>query len=144
MASFRLPPCHWALLLLALIALSHYSHAVDYYVDVVLPRTGGTSAQNAKYEQMALAAELAETDINNEWSTNNFVLTVKDSANDGATSLKHVLDSAQAAQARVAIIGAGPDDMTRSAAQLLKNFDVRGPILTFHTSSSAPPLPASL
>lgn len=119
---------------MALIAVTHYSHAVDYYVDVVLPKTGGTTVQNSKYSQMAASALQAASDITSTWSGDQLIVTVKDNANDGATSLSQVYESSQASPARVAVIGAGADDVTRSAAQLLKYFGVR--------LSCAPPPPS--
>lgn len=115
------------LCLLVLFALFlHVANAETYGINVILPRTGGLD--NTLYEAAAQAADLAKIDINSLWTSANtgdtLVVTVKDSASDGATSMRLGYEAAQDASV-LAVVGAGPDNMTLPMAQLLYNWDVR-------------------
>lgn len=113
-----------ALLLVLFALLSCSAHAETYDVHVILPRTGGLN--DPVYEAAADAAELARNVVNSElWAGtgDTFNLVVKDSQSNGARSLSLALAAHD--ENAIAVVGAGPDNMTLPCAQLLYNFDVR-------------------
>jgi hypothetical protein len=118
---------------LVIFALLGMATAVNYYVDVILPTTGGTVAENAKYNQIFTAAELAAQQATTFMGADTLTARLRDSQNIGSKSLSLALASAQDATV-MAVLGTGSDDSTLSAAQLLKNFDVRTHTALSHES----------
>lgn len=103
--------------------------AAAYKIDVILPTTGGTAAQNAMYAAASNAALQAATDINNAWtaagSSDTLTVATKDSQYSGVQTINLALQSVTDASPAHAIIGAGPSDLTVTTARLLRNYDVR-------------------
>lgn len=124
------------LCLLALFALFiHTAYAVDYKVSIIMPRSGGLN--DVMYEASVRAAEAAVEDINYAWGNattgDTFLLDIRDSNSDGATSMSHAFEAMQD-NTVLAVVGAGPDNMTLPVAQLLKRADVRFSLFLWYPS----------
>jgi hypothetical protein len=115
--------------LLILLLAFESTIAATYSVDLIWPETGTTGATLTSYKQWRAAAELAAIDINAEWATsfagNTFSINYLDNANNAATSMNHVQTSSASA-----IVGAGSDAMTESAALAVQSAAVRAPQTT--------------
>ena len=110
-------------MLAILAAIFCMAHAADYYIDVILPITGGTEADNVMYQKAAEAAQQAATNVSASFAPDTITVNIRDSQNSGARALNLALASGQGTTH--AVIGAGGQDHTESVASLLKNFDVR-------------------
>jgi ABC-type branched-subunit amino acid transport system substrate-binding protein len=109
-------------MLAILAAIFCMAHAADYYIDVILPITGGTEADNVMYQKAAEAAQQAATNVSASFAPDTITVNIRDSQNSGARALNLALASGQGTTH--AVIGAGGQDHTESVASLLKNFDV--------------------
>ena len=122
---------------LVLLLVFQAAFAANYEVDLIWPETGTTGTTLSAYQQWRVAAEMARDAINAEWATtfpsNQLVVNFKDNANNAATSMNLVQQSTAAA-----VVGAGSDAMTESAALALQNAKtpVLAPILRAPTDSS--------